>query len=65
MRLAITALVAAGLAIPPIVLVTTASTPGFSAPKPTEFSAEQKKKKKTEGDKTAPSAPPSKGQSTY
>jgi hypothetical protein len=44
----------------------TASTPGFAAGKATEFSSEQKKKKKTDDtSKTAPSAPPSKGQSTY
>jgi hypothetical protein len=67
MRLAIMTLVATGLVIPPVVLATSASTPGFAATKATEFSAQQKKKKKKteENLKTAPSAPPSKGQSTY
>jgi len=66
MRLAMTTLVAAGLMIPPVVLAMTASTPGFAASKVTEFSSEQKKKKKTDDNtKTAPSAPPSRGQSTY
>ena len=66
MRLAITTLVAAGLVIPPVALAATASTPGFAATKPTEFSAAEKKKKKTEeNQRGAPSAPPSKGQSSY
>jgi hypothetical protein len=67
MRLAITILVSTGLMIAPAVLATSASTPGFAATKTSEFSAAtKKKKKKTEENlKAAPSAPPSKGQSSY
>jgi hypothetical protein len=61
MRFAITTIVAVGLVTPPVILATSASTPGYAATKITEFSSEQKKKKKKTEDnvKSAPTAPPS------
>jgi hypothetical protein len=73
MRIAFAIILGTSLAIPAVVTVTGA--PGLAAPKPTEFSSEEKKKRKTATKKTkqktdeslkaAPSEPSKENKSTY